>query len=138
MTIGCDPKFFFGESVDKENFSSEGMMFIPDIDLNCPDPADETIEFVQRSRPLSPLPPAVVPPNEQQHWYKGESSVHNKYVPSQGPWGIIPSRSVMITNLPKTTQLWTLFELLKVVLHYSLLTEGSWREDWYTYGHNFQ
>ena len=38
----------------------------------------------------------------------------HKCLPSQGPWGIIPSRSILISNLPKTTQLWTLVELLKV------------------------
>ena len=65
-------------------------------------------------RSSSPSPSTATPPvNDNSLW--GTSDVDAfKYIPSQGPWGIIPSRSIMISNLPKTTQLWTLVELLKV------------------------
>ena len=99
---GCDPKFFFGENVGVGNLNTESC--IPDIDI-----ADSHYSAAPRGHnPDTPV-------NENPIWSNNDIS-GQKYSPDQGPWGIIPSRSVMISNLPKTTQLWTLVELLKVIL----------------------
>ena len=121
---GCDPKFFFGETVDGANVNAE--TGLPDIDVLASDPA-----IIQYStRRYNSNTPISVPLNESPLWSTKTTDVSAyKYSPAQGPWGIIPSRSVMISNLPKTTQLWTLIELLKVnssffVINYRVLAIG--------------
>lgn len=105
LTAGCDPKFFFGESVDPGNVTAEARTFT-DVDPAQSDPADLFYSFLSRG-----YPPEA--PTSNPRWTGDDVSAY-KYLPIQGAWGIIPSRTVMITNLPKTTQLWTLVELLKV------------------------
>jgi hypothetical protein len=107
--IGCDPKFFFGETVDGGNLNAEASL--PDIDVLASDPA--IIQYSTRG--YNSDTPISVPLNGSPLWSTKTTDISaHTYSPAQGPWGIIPSRSVMITNLPKTTQLWTLIELLKV------------------------
>ena len=107
--IGCDPKFFFGETVDGGSLNAETSL--PDIGFLASDPA--VIQYSTRG--YNSDTPISVPVNESSLWSTKTTDVSAyKYSPAQGPWGIISSRSVMISNLPKTTQLWTLVELLKV------------------------
>ena len=114
LILGRDPKFFFGESVGQNGLSAEGTTYIPEPDLSTTDPTDQSQYPSSRGyRSDAPSPSTVT--NNTSLWPTDDISSH-KCFPSQGPWGIIPSRSVMITNLPKTTQLWTLLELLKVFL----------------------
>ena len=98
--IGCDPKFFFGENVEAATLNTENC--IPDVET----------QYSSTRRYNSNTAPAV----ERLIWSSNKDISSQKYSPSQGPWGVIPSRSIMISNLPKTAQLWTLVELLKVTL----------------------
>jgi hypothetical protein len=116
--IGCDPKFFFGETVDGGSLNAETSL--PDIGFLASDPA--VIQYSTRG--YNSDTPISVPVNESSLWSTKPTDVSAyKYSPAQGRWGIISSRSVMISNLPKTTQLWTLVELLKVSSS-PLLTNG--------------
>ena len=108
LIIGYDPKFFFGETVDGGTLNAE--TGLPDMDFLASDPA--VIRYSTRG--YNSNTPNSVPLNESSLWSAKTTDVSAyKYSPAQGPWGVIPSRSVMISNLPKTTQLWTLVELLK-------------------------
>jgi|SRR5436190_7437253 len=101
LIAGCDPKFFFGENVDGGNEEPR----IPDI---LSDPA--VIQYSTKGHTSNSATSAFV----NEGLWSGSNGSPKGYSPAQGPWGIIPSRSIMISNLPKTTQLWTLVELLKV------------------------
>jgi hypothetical protein len=122
LIIGRDPKFFFGESVGENGVNAEGTTYIPEPDVPTPstDPTTDQSEypFSRGYRSSTPSPATSAP--DTSLWPSDDIS-RQKYYPSQGPWGIIPSRSIMITNLPKTTQLWTLVELLKVTPLLNLL-----------------
>ena len=109
LMIGCDPKVFFGETVHGGNLNAENSL--PDVGFLASDPA--IIQYSTRG--YNSDAPISVSLNESPLWSTKTTDISvYKYSPVQGPWGIIPSRSVMISNLPKTTQLWTLVELLKV------------------------
>ena len=106
LMLGCDPKFFFGETVDIGVFNTDTASQL--------DPVDRSIHFTShRSGSDSPSPATSINAINDP-LYCIDISAH-KSIPAHGPWGVIPSRSVMISNLPKTTQLWTLVELLKVI-----------------------
>jgi hypothetical protein len=98
--VGCDPKFFFGENVEAGILNAETC--IPDVDTQY----SSTREYNSNH----------IPAVKRPIWSSNNDISSQKYSPSQGPWGVIPSRSIMISNLPKTAQLWTLVELLKVTL----------------------
>jgi hypothetical protein len=98
--VGCDPKFFFGENVETGTLNTETC--IPDVDAQYPS-----------TRGCNSNNTSAV---ERPIWSSNNNISFQKYSPFQGPWGVIPSRSIMISNLPKTAQLWTLVELLKVTL----------------------
>jgi hypothetical protein len=95
----------------------ETTSFVPDMDR---DPVEPPIgsQYPSSSRGYrsnTHSPSTTCPPgNDNSLWSSTSDVTAFKYIPSQGPWGIIPSRTIMISNLPKTTQLWTLVELLKV------------------------
>jgi hypothetical protein len=91
--LGCDPKYFFGDL--KEN-TIDRSLFLPILDV--PDHRAASTGYT----PASIAEALWSPPQKKS------------YTPPGG-WGIIPSRAVEISNLPKSTQLWTLVELLKVV-----------------------
>jgi len=109
--IGCDPKFFFGETVDGGSLNLENGL--SDIDFLTSDPAVIQYSTTRRGYNNSDTPISL-PLNESPLWSTRTDVSAYKCSPAQEPWGIIPSRSVMISNLPKTAQLWTLVELLKV------------------------
>ena len=112
LMVGYDPKFFFGETVDRRSVNVEASGFIPDVDRDPVSPIGS--QYPSRAYcSNTPSPSTSARVNENPLWSTGDVSSF-KYIPSQGPWGVIPSRTIMITNLPKTTQLWTLVELLKV------------------------
>lgn len=113
LIVGRDPKFFFGEAVGENGLKAEGTTYIPEPDLSSTDPTLEQGQYCFSHGYCSNTPSPSASNNTSSLWPTDNIS-SQKYFPSQGPWGIIPSRSVMITNLPKTTQLWTLVELLKV------------------------
>jgi len=98
--VGCDPKFFFGENVEAGTLNAETC--IPDVDTQY----SSTRGYNSNTTPV----------DERPIWSSNNDISSQKYSPSQGPWGVIPSRSIMISNIPKTAQLWTLVELLKVTL----------------------
>jgi hypothetical protein len=102
VDVGRDPKFFFGNSV--------GPMLTFDGNTFVESPVDRNMsgQVVDKS----------------VDWSHDVSMA--KYIPSQGPWGVIPSRNIMITNLPKTTQLWTLVELLKVKHTSTIVDIRAW------------
>jgi hypothetical protein len=111
LIIGCDPKFFFGETLHEETLNAVAVNRIPDVDIISSDPSGQ---YSTRGYHIDTSSPTTsIPHNDSPVWSNDDISAH-KYSPAQGPWGIIPSRSIMISNLPKTTQLWTLVELLKV------------------------
>jgi hypothetical protein len=121
LTLGYDPKFFFDEGVEARGrgLNVEATSFIPDRDRDSIDPPIGS-QYPSASssrgyRSNTPSPPTTCAPvNDNSLWSSTNDGSASKYIPSQGPWGIIPSRTIMISNLPKTTQLWTLVELLKV------------------------
>ena len=95
----------------------EATSFIPDRDRDSIDPpiGSQYPSSSRGYRSNTPSPPTTrAPVNDNSLWSSTNDGSASKYIPSQGPWGIIPSRTIMISNLPKTTQLWTLVELLKV------------------------
>lgn len=111
VDIGRDPKFFFGESVGESTLNAEATTYIPETDLALPE--DQAVQYTRFGyHSGSPSTTSVTVNNDI--WSNDVSG--RRYIPAQGPWGIIPSRSIMISNLPKTTQLWTLVELVKVSL----------------------
>jgi hypothetical protein len=112
---GRDPKFFFSEST----LNAEATTYIPEVNLSPSTSADQSTH-PRGYHSNTPSPTTSDPAVENTLWSTTDISSH-KYFPASGPWGIIPSRSIMITNLPKTTQLWTLVELLKVFLCYDCL-----------------
>lgn len=108
--VGCDPKFFFGDS------NAEGMTYLPDEnDLLTAGLVEHMVHYP----PATAYCPGTPSPKVANNTLRGSSEIAvYKIIPSRaGLWGIIPSRAVMITNLPKTTQLWTLIELLNVCIH---------------------
>jgi hypothetical protein len=111
VDVGRDPKFFFGESVGESTLNAEATTYIPETDLALPE--DQAVQYTRFGyHSGSPSTTSVTVNNDI--WSNDVSG--RRYIPAQGPWGIIPSRSIMISNLPKTTQLWTLVELVKVSL----------------------
>lgn len=114
LTIGYDPKVFFGETAVEEggSLNVEATSFIPDVERDHVEPIGT--RYPSRGYHSNTLSPSTATPViDNSLWGTSDVSAF-KYLPSQGPWGIIPSRTIMISNLPKTTQLWTLVELLKV------------------------
>lgn len=108
--VGCDPKYFFG---DLKSYASEINTLLPKAQVS--EPLGLRAVPTPISLPLTrPLWSPVSPVQEQKQTQ-----------PKHEQWGIIPSRSIMITNLPKSTQLWTLVELLKVLLPTNPLISGS-------------
>ena len=101
LITGCDPKSFFGENVEGGNLNTETCT--PHVDMT---------ELQYPGRRCNKSDPSFT---ENPIWATNCDIAAHKCSPEQGPLGIIPSRSVMISNLPKTTQLWTLVELLKVL-----------------------
>jgi hypothetical protein len=114
LTIGYDPKFFFGGSAIAEagSLNVEATSSIPDVERDHVEPIGTRYPS-GGYRSNTPAASTATPVNDNSLWGTSDVSAF-KYIPSQGPWGIIPSRTIMISNLPKTTQLWTLVELLKV------------------------
>ena len=103
--------------------NTEGVGYVPDEnDLSSTDPVDRSV--MHNGRKYSSDIPSPTLANDISRW-SNEISPY-KVIPSHGPWDIIPSRAVMITNLPKTTQSWTLIELLKVSSLFILLKKGCW------------
>jgi hypothetical protein len=90
--------------------NAEATSYIPGNDLATTEAMGNTVPVMFGYHSTSQST-ASVTVNDENIW---TNDAGQQYIPSQGPWGIIPSRSVMIGNLPKTTQLWTLVELLKV------------------------
>jgi len=117
LTIGRDPRFFF-DGVGESTLNAEAASYIPAVDVSSSDPNDIVYPLGQNySDPSSHNAPFAN--NDDGGWSLSPANAGNdvtllRIVPSQGVWGVIPSRAVMISNLPKTTQLWTLVELLKV------------------------
>ena len=105
--LGCDPKYFFG---DLKSYASEMTTLLPKAQVNEP-------------LGLRAVPTPISLPLTRPLWSPVQEQKQTR--PTHEQWGIIPSRSIMITNLPKSTQLWTLVELLKVLLSTSPLISGS-------------
>jgi hypothetical protein len=105
--VGCDPKSFFGENVERGNMNTE--TYAPHVDIT-----EHQYSGRRYNNPDTPF-------TDNPLWFTKNDIAAQNCSPAKGPWGIIPSRSVMISNLPKTTQLWTIVELLKVLSPYQFL-----------------
>jgi hypothetical protein len=100
---GCDPKYFFAHPKDTA----------PKPDMISSSASSDLPESSPNGYHTTTPSPTTTSITQTKALWSTDIPDH-KCLPSQGPWGIIPSRSILISNLPKTTQLWTLVELLKV------------------------